>query len=250
MTLNGRCALVTGASRGIGREIARLLVERECRVVAVGRDREALVSLAGELGPAVTPWPVDLSEPNQLAALAGQLPERFADLSVLVNNAGVQALMDVPRHGAEPGVLAALRTEVETNFTAVLYLCSALLPHLCARPSAAIVNVTSGLALVPKSSAPVYCATKAGVRSFTKALRYQCERSAPHVAVVEALPPMVDTAMTHGRGRGKISARQAAAEIVRGVEAGRREVYVGKSKLLRAIHRLAPSAAEAVMRDL
>ncbi len=104
--------------------------------------------------------------------------------------------------------------------------------------------------MAPKASAPVYCATKAGLRSFTKALRYQCQRAAPHVTVVEALPPMVDTAMTHGRGRGKISPERAAEEIVRGLDTGRTEIYVGKSKLLRVINRVAPSAAEAVMRRL
>jgi len=250
MELDARCALVTGASQGIGRELARLLVERGCRVVAVGRNAAALGALSGELGPAVTPWPVDLADAAQTAALAEQLPVRCPTLSLVINNAGVQTLADLTQDGADPALLVTLRAEIETNFTAVVTLCAALLPHLRRQPSAAIVNVTSGLALAPKRSAPVYCATKAGIRSFTKALRYQCEQSAPHVAVVEALPPLVDTAMTRGRGRGKISAAQAASEIVRGVAAGLHEIYVGKSKLLRVVDRLAPSAAAAVMRNL
>jgi uncharacterized oxidoreductase len=72
-----------------------------------------------------------------------------------------------------------------------------------------IVNVTSGLALAPKQSAPVYCAAKAGLRSFTKSLRYQERARAPHVRVVEVLPPLVDTDMTRGRGRGKMSREPA-----------------------------------------
>ena len=111
-----------------------------------------------------------------------------------------------------------------------------------------IVNVTSGLALAPKQSSPVYCATKAGLRSFTKALRYQAQARAPHVKVVEALPPLVDTDMTRGRGRGKISAEACAAEIVAGMEAGRETIYIGKAKILRAIQGLSPSVAERLMR--
>lgn len=111
-----------------------------------------------------------------------------------------------------------------------------------------IVNVTSGLALAPKQSAPVYCAAKAGLRSFTKALRYQSEARAPRLRVVEALPPLVDTEMTRGRGRGKISAEACAAEIVSGMEVGRNSIYVGRAKLLRTIQGLSPSLADRIMR--
>jgi uncharacterized oxidoreductase len=128
-------------------------------------------------------------------------------------------------------------------------LSAGLLPLLARQPSAAILNITSGLALAPKKSSPVYCATKAGLRSFTRALRYQCEDALPHVHVVEALPPLVDTAMTHGRGRGKISPEACAAEIVAGLKAGRREIHVGKAKLLRAVIRLSPALGYRIMRD-
>jgi uncharacterized oxidoreductase len=112
-----------------------------------------------------------------------------------------------------------------------------------------IVNVTSGLALAPKQSSPVYCASKAGLRSFTKALRYQARKRAPHLSVVEALPPLVDTGMTAGRGRGKISAERCAREIVDGMIAGKDTIYVGRSKLLRTIFAASPHLAERIMRD-
>jgi uncharacterized oxidoreductase len=105
------------------------------------------------------------------------------------------------------------------------------------------------LALAPKQSSPVYCAAKAGLRSFTKALRYQAQARAPHLRVVEAMPPLVDTDMTKGRGRGKISAEACAAEIVRGMEAGQETIYVGKAKLLRAIQGVSPSLADRLMRN-
>ena len=142
----------------------------------------------------------------------------------------------------------ALAQEVAVNFSSPIRLVVALLPHLLEKPAAMVVNVTSGLALAPKQSSPVYCATKAGLRSFTKALRYQAQARAPHVRIVEALPPLVDTDMTRGRGRGKMRPEACAAEIVVGMEAGRNTIYVGKAKLLRAIQGLSPFLADRLMR--
>jgi len=117
---------------------------------------------------------------------------------------------------------------------------------LTRQPSAAVVNVTTPLALSPKRSSPFYCAAKAALRSFTKSLRFQLADVHPHVAVVEVQPPLVDTAMTRGRGRGKISPQDAAAGILAGIERGQRDIYVGKARLLFALHRWVPSVAEAI----
>ena len=115
---------------------------------------------------------------------------RMALFDVVVNNAAVQTLSDFLA-GEAGERQAALRAEISLNFDAVVALSAGLLGHLRKHPAPAVVNVTSGLALAPKSSSPVYCATKAAVRSFTKALRYQCEDRAPHVQVVEAVMPLV-----------------------------------------------------------
>lgn len=247
--LNGRSALVTGGSSGIGLALCRLLLrEGVARLVVVSRDEDKLAAAVAELGPAAIALRADLSEPagidRVLAAVAASAP----DLSLVVNNAGTQLLTDFA--SADPAaLLPRLRAEVGANFTSAVMLSAGLLPLLARQPSAAILNITSGLALAPKKSSPVYCATKAGLRSFTRALRYQCEDALPHVHVVEALPPLVDTAMTHGRGRGKISPEACAAEIVAGLKAGRREIHVGKAKLLRAVMRLSPALGYRIMRD-
>jgi uncharacterized oxidoreductase len=116
-------------------------------------------------------------------------------------------------------------------------------------PEAAIVNVSSILAISPKRSAPVYCATKAAVRSFTQALRYQLAEQAPHIRVVEVAPPIVDTAMTTGRGRRKLRPEQVAAEALRGIEADRVEIAVGATKAVRWIYRLSPTVVEWPLRN-
>jgi uncharacterized oxidoreductase len=254
--LAGRTALVTGGTAGIGLALTHGLVAAGAhRVIVVGRDAERLAAVAAAHPGVVVPARADLSDAADTDRLLARLDAEAPALSLVVNNAGTQRLTDVAGDAItapdalRTEVLAALRAEIAANLTGVVTLSVGLLPLLARQPSAAIVNVSSGLALAPKRSAPVYCATKAAVRSFTRALRYQCEDRLPHVRVVEALPPLVDTAMTRGRGRGKISAAACAAEILAGLRAGRAEVYVGKSKLLRAVMRVAPAAGYRLMRD-
>ncbi len=127
-----------------------------------------------------------------------------------------------------------------------LLLIKLLLPALHAQPSAAIVNVSSGLALVPKQSAAVYCASKAGLHSFTTALRWQLEGST--IAVFEIMPPLVDTAMTAGRGRRKLSPDALAAEFWSGWCADRLVLPIGRTKQLVWLQRWLPHLAERIMR--
>lgn len=248
MTLEGRTVLVTGAARGIGRELTRQLVAAGCSVVAVGRDAGALAELEAEHAGQVTAWPADLTKVADVEHLVREVPARHPYLTVVINNAGVQVLADVVRD--EPATMrTAFRDEIAVNLDAVVAISTGLLPHLARQPSAAIVNVTSGLALAPKASAPVYCATKAAVRSFTRALRYQCEDAGLKVQVADAVMALVDTDMTRGRGSRKIDPAQAAAEVLEGVRRGDREIYVGRTKLLRLVMRLAPAAGERLMRN-
>jgi uncharacterized oxidoreductase len=138
------------------------------------------------------------------------------------------------------------------NFTGLVKLTTYCLPALKKAPEAAIVNISSGLAIVPKASAPIYCATKAAVHSFSKALRYQCEDTCPSVRVFEVLPPMVETAMTSGRGRprDKITPEQVVAETLSGMRRDRHEINVGKTRLLYWVNRLVPQVAEKILRNV
>ncbi|SFR02679.1 uncharacterized oxidoreductase [Lentzea waywayandensis] len=248
MKLTESTTLVTGATRGIGRELTRQLVACGAQVVAVGRDHDSLAALAAEHGDRVHPWPVDLAEPAAVDAFIHDVTNRHPTLSVVINNAGVQTLTDFLVDDPQ-ALRPALRREIALNFDAVVALSTGLLPHLCRQPSAAIVTVTSGLALAPKRSAPVYCATKAAVRTFSRALRYQCEASAPHVRVIDAVMPLVDTDMTRGRGRGKISSSDAAAAMIGGISRDSTEIHIGKVRLLHALMRISPGLAYRILRD-
>lgn len=247
MRLTGHTVLVTGGSSGIGRAFAQALTERGNRVAVCGRDAERLGHVERTL-PGVSIFRCDLADPEEVARLAEWASRELGGLSLLINNAAVQEQMRFTREAPE-AMLPAIQQEISINLAAVVHLTARLLPMLRTQPQAAVVNVTSGLALAPKKSAPLYCATKAAVRSFSKALRYQLEDEAPHVRVVEVLPPIVDTPMTAGRGRGKITPEQVVRESLRGIEQDRTEVYVGKTQLLRAVQRISPAAAERITRN-
>ncbi len=110
--------------------------------------------------------------------------------------------------------------------------------------NSAIVNVSSALGLVPKMQAPVYCGTKAGIHIFSKSLRYQLDK----VKVFEIIPALVDTEMTAGRGKGKISPQQLADEFIRAFKKNLYEVSIGKVKLLKIINRIGPRLADKIMK--
>lgn len=242
MRLADRQVLVTGGTAGVGLALAERLRERGCDVLVCGRDPARL----GPLGPSGVV--ADLSTPQGVEILVEAVDRRLPELSVLVNNAGIQLngwwMRQQPHETAQD-----VATEVHVNLVAPLQLTARLLPRLAARDEAAVVNVTSGLAVVPKRSAPIYCAAKAGLRAFTTALRYQLAADAPHVRAIEVLLPMVDTAMTAGRGSGKISPDQAAQAMIQGIERGRDMIPVGKVRPLLALNRIAPSMAARILRD-
>jgi len=243
MKLTNKTILLTGGTSGVGLALLHSLYNRGNRLVVVGRNEKRMAELRDGY-PDATFLSCNLSVPSEVADLIQTVQERFPDCSVLINNAGVQFNYLL---GDDASGQSRIGSEIQVNLTAAIQLCDALLPQLRQQPEAAIVNITSGLGISPKRSAPVYSATKAGLQVLTKALRYQLEDST--VQVVDVVLPLVDTPMTTGRGRGKISPKQVADELIRGVEHGRQVVNVGKVKLFRIIHRLVPGLADRMLKN-
>lgn len=234
--------VVTGASSGIGREIALQLASKGHSIVALGRDRERLEDL--ELRDRrIQTRALDLRD--RAAVIACGIEMMAGDtIDGLINNAAIQhnVRFDDPHYDGEQ-----IAAEVETNLLAPMLLSRLLLPKTPGRPFL-IVNIGSALACHPKSTSAVYSATKAGLRMFSDALCVQ--HQATSVRVVDVVLPLVDTPMTSGRGRGKVSAVYAAKEILRAVEPGGRRIHVGKARLLRLLEIIAPPAAAAIIRKL
>lgn len=236
MRASGHTVLITGGGRGIGLALARQFHAAGNRVVLVGRDEPALESAVSAMPGAVF-HVADVAKPDDRAGLV----RAWGDVSVLVNNAGVQVNGDF---GEIPA--ARLREEIEINLVAPVLLSHAFLPALKAKPEAAIVNVTSVLALTPKQSAVTYCASKAGLHSVSRSLRWQLESSS--VRVFELMPPLVETAMTAGRGTGKIAPEAVASAFWGSYLRDDFDIRVGRARVGGMLSRLWPSLAERILR--
>lgn len=178
MQVNGKTALVTGGSDGIGLEIARQLQAKGAHIIVCGRREDLLIAARSDGMEALQ---ADLSNAAGCEALVNALDER--PLDILVNNAGMSGNFGP----GEPVDLALTDKAIFLNLNAPMHLIGGLLPGMMKRPEAAIVNVTSGLAIAPRAGGPVYCASKAGLRSFTQSLRHNLRDTNVHV--IEALPP-------------------------------------------------------------
>ncbi len=191
MKTTGNTILVTGGGSGIGLALAQRWHDAGNVVIVTGRNSAKLdAAIAGRAN--MHALPLDVTDADAIAAIAADIVQRFPDLNVLVNNAGV--MMYEALDGERD--LSDAEATVVTNLLGPIRLTDALIDHLVARSDGAIVNVTSGLAFVPLPKAPTYSATKAALHSYTQALRVQL---AGRVEVIELAPPAVRTELTPGQ---------------------------------------------------
>jgi 3-hydroxy acid dehydrogenase/malonic semialdehyde reductase len=162
-----RIALVTGATAGFGNAIARRLVTDGWRVIATGRRQDRLDALAAELGDALLPFRLDVTDAQAVAALPGSVPDGWREVDVLVNNAGL-ALGLSPASEAK---LSDWDRMVATNVSGVIHVTHALLPGMVARNRGHVVNLGSIAGSYSYPGGHVYGASKAFVERFTLNLK-------------------------------------------------------------------------------
>ena len=241
MRLNKNKILITGGASGIGKALTEKFLELDNQIIAIGRNEKRLKELSN-LDKRVIPFKCDVTKQNELDELTVFIEQQHSDLNILINNAGLQYNY---HFSDEHQLLNKIEYEINTNFLAPLKLIALMLPTLKVNNYSAIVNVSSGLGLVPKMQAPVYCGTKAGIHIFSKSLRYQLDK----VKVFEIIPALIDTAMTAGRGKGKISPQQLVEEFIKAFKKNIYEVNIGKVKLLKIVNRISPRLADKIMKD-
>ena len=173
--------LVTGATSGFGDAISRRAVRDGHRVIATGRRADRLQALQRELGEAVLPLPLDVTDAGAVAALPGSLPAEWAEVDVLVNNAGL-ALGVSP---AQQASLADWDMMVGTNVSGLIHLTHALLPGMVARDRGHVVNLGSTAGTYPYPGGNVYGASKAFVAHFTANLKADLVGTGVRVTCVE-----------------------------------------------------------------
>jgi uncharacterized oxidoreductase len=190
MKMTGNTVLIIGGTSGIGRALAEALHDRGNRVIVTGR-RQAMLDQITASRPAIAGLRLDLLDPVSLVRLTDTIRTRFAELNVLIANAGVSQAEDLTSdswNGADAEAIVA------TNILGVLRTVAAFLPLLKGQRESTIVATSSALAFVPLASFPTYCASKAFLHSWLTSLRHQLRRTG--VEVLELSPPYVQTELT------------------------------------------------------
>ena len=224
MNLSNNEVLVTGGGSGIGFSLATKFLSAGSRVVICGRRKDVLEK-ARKTNPGFETFPCDLSKEAERDRLAQWIASSHPRLNVLVNNAGIQQRISV----GQTDFWSRAKEEMAINWEAPVHLTQLLLETLRKSANAFIINLTSGLAFVPLSGAPIYSATKAAMHAFTRSLRPLL--SGTNVQVIEVIPPAVNTDLggvgLHTTGT---PVEEFVAAVVRQLQEGRTEITYGFSE--------------------
>jgi len=240
MNFNGKTILITGGSSGIGYELAKQLLAKGSTVIICGRRAHKLEATKKALPQLIT-FTCDVADKQQRRSLYGYCMEHHPEVSILINNAGIQRVVDY-RLGESD--YPDGESEVAINLEAPLHLTALFMPHLMKQKESAVVNVSSGLGIVPLVVAPVYSATKAAIHSFSISLRRQLEGTS--VKVFEILPPIVETELHHAAKERRrpmpkgISPEKVAMDSIKAMEKDQYEISIGINKMLTIGARISP----------
>ena len=221
MKLSNNKILITGGGSGIGLGLAERFIKENNTVIICGRREETLKEAAVKY-PSVVTKVCDLSDEQQRAELFKWVAENHSDVNVLVNNAGIQNWMNI----SDGDFYQKANDEINTNIIALIHL-TTLFTKL--KSFNTIINVSSGLSFIPLSKVPVYCATKAFVRSFTLSLRHMLKPS--NIEVIEMIPPALNTDLG-GKGihDGHPSVSDFVESVFQQMKEGKTELTFGTSE--------------------
>jgi short-subunit dehydrogenase len=220
MEIEGKRILITGANRGLGRALALACAEAGAGEVVAGARRpeelETLLDSVGERGTKITPVRLDVTSDEDVKAVAA-----LGRVDVLVNSAGVAVYGGVLKAGMEE-----IRREIEINYIGVLRVVRAFAPAMMEHGDGLIVNVASVMGKVSAPALGTYCAMKAALLSLSQSLRGDLADSG--VRVIAVLPATIDTDMSRDFGGEKMTAEQAAREIVEAMRREKTETTIGE----------------------
>jgi NAD(P)-dependent dehydrogenase (short-subunit alcohol dehydrogenase family) len=183
-TLDGRAALVTGASRGLGKAMALALGQAGARVGLVARDHQRLEETAAQArqsGAEVEVFATDITDERQVLELEKNVIARFGRLHILINNAGINL-----RKPITDFTLEEWRSVLDTNLTSAFLLCRSFIPHMKGHGYGRILNVTSTMSHVSIPGRAAYSASKSGLLGLTRALALEL---APEQITVNGISP-------------------------------------------------------------
>ncbi|WP_461451735.1 SDR family oxidoreductase [Mucilaginibacter sp.] len=239
MELRDNTILITGGTSGLGYEFASRLIDMGNTVIITGRNQAKLDQTKKKL-PLVHTFQSDVSDPLAIKALYESIIAEFPRLNILINNAGEMRKLNLQDTSID---LNDIVREIDINLSGPIRMIQQFLPHLKAQPKAAIINVTSGLALVPFPLSPIYGATKSGLRSYTKSLRVQIKKTG--IKVFELVAPGANTPLNDKfagvqEGVQLMDPVKLIAVALKGIQNDDYEIYPGLSKVIKMMSRIAP----------
>jgi NAD(P)-dependent dehydrogenase (short-subunit alcohol dehydrogenase family) len=182
--LSGRVALVTGASKGLGKAVAVALAEAGAQLALVSRDKNLLAQTAEWIrmqGGVAEAFLADVTEESQVGSLKNAVLERFGQVQILVNNAGINI-----RKPLTDLALDEWNRVLQTNLTSAFLMCRSFVPHMKGRAYGRIINMTSMMSHIALPDRTAYAASKAGLLGFTRALALEL---APESITVNGISP-------------------------------------------------------------
>ncbi|WP_374302552.1 SDR family oxidoreductase [Paracoccus sp. (in: a-proteobacteria)] len=190
MQTSGNTILLTGGTSGIGLALAQRFHAAGNTVIVTGR-RTALLDQITADHPGMIGHALDVTDAGAIRAFAARVVADHPGLNVVIHNAGIMVAEDVTGD-----FLDTAEATIATNLLRPIRLTAALMPHLLEQPRATIMTVSSGLAFMPLTRTPTYCATKAAIHSWSQSLRVQLRDTA--IEVLELAPPAVQTDLMPG----------------------------------------------------
>lgn len=241
MKLENNTILITGGASGIGLEFAGELLKMGNTVIITGRD-ESKLKLAKDKLPKIHTFQSDVSDPEAISRLFEIVTREFPQINVLINNAGEMRKIVLKDTTDD---LTNLTREIDINLKGPIHMIQKFLPHLLKQKSAMILNISSGLAFVPFPVSPIYGASKAGLHSYTQALRVQLQNT--NVRVFELAAPAANTPlntkfldMDGFDPKSMMEPDKLIHAAIKGMQDDKYEILPGVSKIIRFMSRLAP----------
>lgn len=245
MNIRNNTILITGGGSGIGLALAKELLKLNNTIIICGRNSETLENAKRET-PGLHTLSCDVSNEDSVKLLVQKILQKYPTLNVLVNNAGLMRFWNVQRNDIN---ISEQKKEILTNVFGTIQLTQSFIPHLLKQKTSAVVNISSALAFLPMSAAPIYNATKAAIHSYSISTRQQLRNTS--IKVFEVLPGGVETQMAKSLekiigadGGPTMTPEKLVQYIVKGLQKNSFEIRPGIANMLYYVHRFLPSFAQ------
>jgi uncharacterized oxidoreductase len=232
MKLTGRTVLLTGGGSGIGRALAAQLASKGNSVLICGRRLEALEETATASSD-IHPYRCDLTSSDDIQSMLDAIDRDGHRVDTLISNAAILGF-DSLAGGLD---LQEAKRIIDANLFGPIELTQRMLETLRAASDPTIIIVGSPAGLGPLADTPIYSSSKAGLHAYTLCLRHHLDGE---IRVIEVFPPTVDTPMLSEKKWKKMSSEECARRMVRDIERGQEQVWIGESRMFRLLRLVLP----------